>query len=852
MEPSDRLKRALIDCESFLSIDWSEKIGEGLRSIVYSGTYHSVSVAVKVFNRDARALLDEITPDSAPPELEEVETHGRLGFPSLVRMITPARATRDGRPHLCSVMERLDTTVEEWRESSDSISIFHTWSVIHEVACCLSYMHAQGIVHGDVKPSNVLLTLDPFNVKVSDLSSSCSAASPVPSPCTVQYTSPERLVDQKPSTADDAFALGALCHFLTTGTHPPATPTPTPTPAPVEFIARLTSALMDPDPRTRASVGDAIRVLQSHRVDDVRMSAPTLPLDRLPHKREGPAPTTGWCVDRKDGIKYRDLDMTAESGWDGRIVADLRSKSLFDVPGYTLAGVTIYDSVSRDISFLNAVRALDVQVTTNPEVFAETWRALPDAASRAATYGLYTKVRGSPIEGYPAVSLTDVYHGFPSLRAATASASTVIAPLAKLDQGYYGRGVYVTAEPSYALRYAKVDNGCKHIGGALLASSLVYPVTEVSALTGRPVVAPHDTHFVAVTPVSPDPGCIEFFPASEELVERRTALNQLDPPVYSEFVASQSSQILVRHVLHYRPSSTPAAPLDRLGSMAWMWRVQPCVDIPVPTIYASSATPPPRRLAFICRSLGALSTMDRPRNRPQEPGPGPGQPSASRPASAPVMATLGRLCLLPVSVSSNAPEDASSLLDVHGEVMVSLADTHPKTDNTRFIFIKGAVLRRHAIKAIRKVLAALPITTVCIYGSQFSPDGIKRLGRAVQAAGVQNLAIVRSGLTDTLLAALLAQLTRPGLIGLVLDHNGLTDAAASALYSTFNRTRTLEHLSVGHNPMGEASARYLAALVHNAAGGCGVTVQAGGTRLPGDIIHALKSPPRPAPVWSVN
>ncbi|MDL2274728.1 serine/threonine protein kinase [Desulfosarcina sp. OttesenSCG-928-G10] len=104
----------------------------------------------------------------------------------------------------------------------------------HGLFTVLHFLHCHGIVHGDIKPSNVFLAsekrivLIDFNVATATAKTG-AACSPVTRglreslhlPCfSLCYASPERLQDGKPSSADDVFAACCTVYEAVTGAHP--------------------------------------------------------------------------------------------------------------------------------------------------------------------------------------------------------------------------------------------------------------------------------------------------------------------------------------------------------------------------------------------------------------------------------------------------------------------------------------------------------------------------------------------------------------------------------------------------------------------------------------------------------
>ena len=91
------------------------------------------------------------------------------------------------------------------------------------LAKSLSAIHAAGVVHGDLKPSNVLLALDGPRVIDFGISQAAEAAPLARSGLVVgtpSFMSPEQAAGQAVGSRSDVFSLGAVLAFAATGRRP--------------------------------------------------------------------------------------------------------------------------------------------------------------------------------------------------------------------------------------------------------------------------------------------------------------------------------------------------------------------------------------------------------------------------------------------------------------------------------------------------------------------------------------------------------------------------------------------------------------------------------------------------------
>ncbi|MDD3213259.1 MAG: protein kinase [Eubacteriales bacterium] len=104
-----------------------------------------------------------------------------------------------------------------------------TRELLYELAVCLSRLHAQGVVHGDLKPDHILLQQENNRLRLIDFDGSFLEESPpreaAEIECDPAYMAPETFlcVSGEPVTISrkaDTFAFGAIVHKLWTGELP--------------------------------------------------------------------------------------------------------------------------------------------------------------------------------------------------------------------------------------------------------------------------------------------------------------------------------------------------------------------------------------------------------------------------------------------------------------------------------------------------------------------------------------------------------------------------------------------------------------------------------------------------------
>ena len=172
-----------------------------------------LDVALKIIPREGKA---------AARAEREAAAAARLRHPSCLRAYAFARDPR----HVYIAYEYVPgMTFREAMRAGD-LDDAHAIAACAEICDALAHAHAAGILHRDVKPSNVLLGEgDGVHAKLLDFglarmaeAETLTAQGDVPG--TLAYISPERLAGEESTAAADVWAVGVMLWEALSGRHP--------------------------------------------------------------------------------------------------------------------------------------------------------------------------------------------------------------------------------------------------------------------------------------------------------------------------------------------------------------------------------------------------------------------------------------------------------------------------------------------------------------------------------------------------------------------------------------------------------------------------------------------------------
>jgi serine/threonine protein kinase len=153
----------------------------------------------------------------------EEEIALRLDHPNLVR----ARPPRREKTRVYLVMELVSgTSLAALVRERGALPPAEALELARQTCDALAYLHAQGIVHGDVKPDNVLLGADgrvkllDFGIAHLETARKLTVSGLTASVGTPDYMAPEQLRGRTGDARADVFALGTMLYELLTGRLP--------------------------------------------------------------------------------------------------------------------------------------------------------------------------------------------------------------------------------------------------------------------------------------------------------------------------------------------------------------------------------------------------------------------------------------------------------------------------------------------------------------------------------------------------------------------------------------------------------------------------------------------------------
>jgi serine/threonine protein kinase len=205
------------ETHDLLNYRLSERIGQEELATVYRATHLTLDRPVQVH------ILRRTDWISASRFQLAAKLAARLSHPNILPVVDAGHDERYGD---YMVTPRLETRSLQDLLREGPLDPLTALKVFSQIGAALDFLHAQGIVHRDVQPANILITPQ-GNAYLSNFS--LAAAPDTPDLSSIEeadyltpYSAPEQsLISGDPAPAQDLYSLGAVLYHMLLGEEPP-------------------------------------------------------------------------------------------------------------------------------------------------------------------------------------------------------------------------------------------------------------------------------------------------------------------------------------------------------------------------------------------------------------------------------------------------------------------------------------------------------------------------------------------------------------------------------------------------------------------------------------------------------
>jgi serine/threonine-protein kinase len=204
--------------------DLDREIGRGGMGIVYRAIDRRLKrpVAVKLLPPDLA-----FRSDIRRRFLQEAETAAQLSHPNIVPIYTVDE--RDGLVFFVMAYIEGQTLAQRLKATGGPMPVPIAMGILRDVGAALAYAHSHGVIHRDIKPDNILLSIDGTRALVTDFGIARAVTSSGDSRLTATgvaigtpaYMSPEQCAgDREVDGRSDLYSLGVVAYQMLCGSLP--------------------------------------------------------------------------------------------------------------------------------------------------------------------------------------------------------------------------------------------------------------------------------------------------------------------------------------------------------------------------------------------------------------------------------------------------------------------------------------------------------------------------------------------------------------------------------------------------------------------------------------------------------
>ena len=205
--------------KSLGSYELLEDIGSGGMGTVYKARHQRTNqmVALKVLPTE---LARE--PRFLKRFAREIDVLKRLDHPNIARILDAGSTEENFHYYAMELVDGL--SLEQVLQREHRLSIDDAMNVIRQCARALDYAHQQKVIHRDIKPGNILVSLD-WQVKVTDFgiarpeeATRMTTTGSIMG--TAEYMSPEQAEGKRVDARSDIYSLGVVFYRMLAGRNP--------------------------------------------------------------------------------------------------------------------------------------------------------------------------------------------------------------------------------------------------------------------------------------------------------------------------------------------------------------------------------------------------------------------------------------------------------------------------------------------------------------------------------------------------------------------------------------------------------------------------------------------------------
>ncbi len=196
------------------------ELGHGAMGIVYKARDPLIDRVVAIKTISLNLALDEKDEYEAR-FYQEAKAAGRLSHPNIVTIFDVGKS---GDVAYIAMEFLQGRELRDILNEEPLLPIDQVLDIVVQVALGLAYAHEHGIVHRDVKPSNIMVVRD-GHVKITDFGIARMASASVRTQTGMvlgspKYMSPEQVMDKQLDQRSDIFSLGVMLYEMLAGQVP--------------------------------------------------------------------------------------------------------------------------------------------------------------------------------------------------------------------------------------------------------------------------------------------------------------------------------------------------------------------------------------------------------------------------------------------------------------------------------------------------------------------------------------------------------------------------------------------------------------------------------------------------------